>query len=119
MSGSPSVLTLHAADPAGDEGIAEDAATLRELGCRPGQVATAILLRARKGRAVAALDAALVREQFEEAISAEPPAAVRTGILADATARIIASLLEKELKQPFNVVNTSLWLMRFGVKYTF
>ena len=94
MTGPPTVLTVHAADPAGDEGILEDALTLRDLGCRPVQVTTALLLPRRKRSALEGLPAALVAAQFAEAVSSVPPAAARTGILADAAQiETVAALL--------------------------
>ncbi len=84
MSGPPTVLLLHAADPLGEEGILADSAAIRDLGCRPATVTTGFLFPRRPGgSAVAALPLPLVAEQFEAAIAAASPAAARVGILAD------------------------------------
>ncbi len=85
MSGIPTVLTIHAADPGGGEGILSDAATLLDLGCRAATVTTGFLLSLRRGGSVfEPLPLPLVVEQLEEAIAAASPASARVGVLKGA-----------------------------------
>lgn len=97
MSEAAQVLTVHAVDNWGEEGILADSAVLQEFRCNPVAVVTAVLVSCRDGvEALEGLPSGLVARQFETAVTAGRPAAGRTGILRDkAQVELVASLLQE------------------------
>ncbi len=84
MSAEPVVLTIHAVDTQGDEGVTADAAALSDLHCRAVQVVTSVLVANPGGvGALEGLSLSLVAEQFESLAETTRPQAARTGILRD------------------------------------
>ena len=84
MSAQPVVLTIHAVDTQGEEGVTADAAALSDLHCRAVQVVTAVLVATPFGvGALEGLSLSLVAEQFESLTETSRPQAARTGILRD------------------------------------
>lgn len=82
MSLAPVVLSIHAVDTLGEEGILRDAAACEELGCRGVGVVTAILATGPSGIDLReALSLALVERQLRSVVGAHRPAAARTGLL--------------------------------------
>jgi hydroxymethylpyrimidine/phosphomethylpyrimidine kinase len=91
MSARPHVLSVHAVDTAGHEGVLADAAVLFELDCRPISIVTAIVAT---GAAFEGVSPALLAQQFEAVRIIGRPAAARTGILRDAAqVELVAGLL--------------------------
>ena len=91
MSDRAAVLSLHAVDPGGDDGITVDAAVVRELGCRPLLAVTSILVAAPGGRARMDLLPEAVRGQLEAALASARPRGIRVGFLGTpAHAEIVA-----------------------------
>jgi hydroxymethylpyrimidine/phosphomethylpyrimidine kinase len=97
LSAEPVVLTVHAVDTLGDEGVTADAAALSELGCRAVQVVTSVLVAGPSGViALEGLSPSLVAEQFESLAETARPAAARTGIVRDALqVEMVATLLRE------------------------
>jgi len=89
------VVSVHAVDTAGEEGVLADRAVLTELDCRSASAVSAILVHA--GAEVVALEPvslALLAQQVEAAVSVLRPVAARTGILTDARqVELVAELL--------------------------
>lgn len=84
MTPRPTILTIHAVDTAGDEGIVADATAIADLRCRCVQVVTSVLCQVPSGRvSLDALPLPLVAEQFEATAAQARPAAARTGIFGD------------------------------------
>lgn len=85
MSDFPAIVTVHAVDLAGEDGIVTDAGTFDELGCRAIPAVTAIVASGEDGVVlVEPFGAELLRRQLREASSLDRPAVVRTGIFASA-----------------------------------
>ena len=97
MRGRPAVLSIHAVDTLGEEGVLVDAAVCTEMECRPVSVVTSILATGQKGLEVLeGLSLALVAQQFESLIGVCRPQAARTGILRDARqVELVAGLLRQ------------------------
>jgi hydroxymethylpyrimidine/phosphomethylpyrimidine kinase len=97
LSEDPVVLTVHAVDTYGEEGVTADAGVLAELHCRPVQVVTSVLVATPAGvGALEGLSPSLVAEQFESLVGVTRPAAARTGILRDALqVELVATLLRE------------------------
>ncbi|MBZ5639653.1 MAG: hydroxymethylpyrimidine/phosphomethylpyrimidine kinase [Acidobacteriia bacterium] len=97
MSVDPVVLTVHAVDTLGEEGVTADAAALTELHCRPVQVVTSILVASQERvGALEGLSLSLVAEQFESLAERARPRAARIGILRDALqVELVATLLRE------------------------
>jgi hydroxymethylpyrimidine/phosphomethylpyrimidine kinase len=97
LSEDPVVLTVHAVDTRGEEGVTADSGVLLELRCRPVQVVTSVLVATASGvGALEGLSPSLVAEQFESLAGSARPAAARTGILRDALqVELVATLLEE------------------------
>ncbi len=95
MSDKPVVLSIHAVDTAGEEGIVADARACADLECAACQVVTAILTRApSRAGALEELSPEIVERQFESVMASTRPAAVHTGIVASAAQVVqIARLL--------------------------
>ena len=95
MNPPPVLLSVHAVDNLGEEGILSDAAVGAELRCRSIGVVTAVLAtRSDRVEALQSLSLAMVAQQFEAVISRCRPAAARTGILRGARqVRLVAELL--------------------------
>jgi hydroxymethylpyrimidine/phosphomethylpyrimidine kinase len=97
LSEDPVVLTVHAVDTHGEEGVTADSGVLVELHCRPVQVVTSVLAATPSGvGALEGLSPSLVAEQFESLAVVARPAAARTGILRDALqVELVATLLRE------------------------
>jgi hydroxymethylpyrimidine/phosphomethylpyrimidine kinase len=97
MSTDPVVLTVHAVDTRGEEGVIADAAALVDLHCRAVQVVTSVLVATPSGVcALEGLSLSLVAEQFESLAGSARPAAARTGILRDPLqVELVATLLRE------------------------
>ncbi len=97
MSAEPVVLTIHAVDTQGDEGVTADAAALSDLHCRAVQVVTSVLVATPSGvGALEGLSLSLVAEQFESIAETARPRAARTGILRDALqVELVATLIRQ------------------------
>lgn len=97
MCEGPSVLTIHATDNRGEEGILADAAVFRELRCTSVAVVTSILA-ACSGRmdALEPISPTLVGQQIESVMKGNRPVAARTGILADVRQiELVADLVQE------------------------
>lgn len=82
MPDAPAVLTVHAVDHWGDEGVVADALVLRELRCTPVAVVTSTLSSSgNRLDTLEAFSADAVEQQFESVLSACRPAAARIGIV--------------------------------------
>ncbi len=77
MSASPAVVSVHAVDTGGGDGLVADAAVFAELDCRALCVATSVL-------PAEPLPAILVAAQLEAVRRVAPVAAMRTGFLKGA-----------------------------------
>jgi hydroxymethylpyrimidine/phosphomethylpyrimidine kinase len=76
------VLSIHALDTAGEEGIVVDAAACAELGCAASHVATSLLAMGDGGpEAVEALPAEWIGRALDAVLRRPRPGAVRVGIL--------------------------------------
>lgn len=108
MNASPAVVSVHAVDAGGDDGIVVDAQVCSDLNGRLLPVVTAILLRpGQRGGSMVAVDAALVEQQLEAALAACPTAAVRVGILSGRSqAKGIAAVLRRASRGRILVVPT-------------
>ncbi len=97
MSAEPLVLTIHAVDTQGDEGVTADAAALSDLHCRAVQVVTSVLVATPSGvGALEGLSLSLVAEQFESLTGTARPKAARTGILRDPLqVELVATLVQQ------------------------
>jgi hydroxymethylpyrimidine kinase/phosphomethylpyrimidine kinase len=97
LSAEPVVLTVHAVDTHGEEGVTADAAALTDLECRAVQVVTSVLVSTPAGAGtLEGLPLPLVAEQFESLAETVRPAAARTGILRDPLqVELIATLLRE------------------------
>jgi hydroxymethylpyrimidine/phosphomethylpyrimidine kinase len=95
LSAEPVVLTVHAVDTHGDEGVTADGAAFAELRCRTAQVVTAVLVAGPGGvGALEGLSLSLVASQFESLAGGPRPAAARIGILRDPLqVELVATLL--------------------------
>jgi hydroxymethylpyrimidine kinase/phosphomethylpyrimidine kinase len=93
----PPVLSVHAVDTAGDEGVVADAAVAQELRCRPLQVVTAVLAAGpERLHGLEEVSLAAMAQQFEAAMETARPRAVRIGVLRGAAqARLVAELLRE------------------------
>lgn len=105
MSLSPVVLSVHAVDTLGEEGMIRDAVACDELGCRGVGVVTTVLAEGPSGIDVREpLPLALVERQLRSVTAVHRPSAARTGLLHGAEqVRLIGELL-RELAVPFLVV---------------
>lgn len=95
MTARPAVLSIHAADNLGEEGILVDAAVCAELQCRFSGIVTSILA-SRPGRvdALEPLSLGLVAQQLESVLATCRPAAVRVGLVVDRRqASLVADLV--------------------------
>lgn len=82
MTDTPAVLSIHAADGVGEQGVVADAGVYRELRCRWAGVVTSVLAAGPHGiDALEPLSLGLVAQQMESVLRTCRPAAVRTGLL--------------------------------------
>lgn len=95
MSAPPVVLSIHALDPRGEEGIAGDARVLQELGCRAAVVATCAIA----GPGAVEIAPEIVAHALAAAFDGAAPAAGRTGRFSDPAQieRIARSLRDRPL----------------------
>lgn len=85
MNGSPGIVTVHAVDLAGEEGIVADAGIFDELGCRALPALTALVSARENDLAlVESMAPELLGRQLREISRHERPTVVRTGIFASA-----------------------------------
>jgi hydroxymethylpyrimidine/phosphomethylpyrimidine kinase len=97
VSAEPVVLTVHAVDTHGEEGVTADAAAIADLACRAVQVVTSVLVATPAGvGALEGLPLPLVAEQFESLAETARPAAARTGILRDPLQVELIATLRRE-----------------------
>lgn len=81
MTAAPQVLSVHAVDTSGSEGLVADARACDELGCRASAVTTAVIAVGDQGaEAVEGISAEAVGRQLEIVLRHRRPGAVRTGI---------------------------------------
>ena len=89
MSGAPRVLSAHALDIGGGEGLLADAAVFAELDCRPASVATSVI----PGESLP-LD--LVARQLDDVQLAGPLAGARIGFVAgESQAELLAGFVRR------------------------
>jgi hydroxymethylpyrimidine/phosphomethylpyrimidine kinase len=82
VTDTPAVLSIHAADGVGEQGVVADAGVYRELRCRWAGVVTSVLAAGPHGiDALEPLSLGLVGQQLESVLRTCRPAAVRTGLL--------------------------------------
>jgi hydroxymethylpyrimidine/phosphomethylpyrimidine kinase len=91
----PALLSIHAVDTLGEEGILADAAVCAELGVRPVVVATSTLVMGSSGaQALEPLSLSLVAEQFASCMLHARPTVARVGVLRGARqVELVAALL--------------------------
>jgi hydroxymethylpyrimidine kinase/phosphomethylpyrimidine kinase len=92
---APAVLSIHAADGIGEQGVVADAGVCKELGCRWVGVVTSVMPTGPEGvDALEPLSLGLVAQQFESVLKAGRPAAARTGVLVGSRqVELVAGLL--------------------------
>jgi hydroxymethylpyrimidine/phosphomethylpyrimidine kinase len=95
------VLSIHAADGIGEQGVVADAGVCKELRCRWAGVVTSVLAAGPQGvDALEPLSLGLVAQQLESVLKACRPATVRTGMLVGSRqVELVAGILgEYELE---------------------
>jgi len=97
LSAEPVVLTVHAVDTHGEEGVTADAATFADLECRAVQVVTSVLVASAAGpRRSRACRSRWSRSSSSRWPRRPRPAAARTGILRDPLqVDLVATLLRE------------------------
>jgi hydroxymethylpyrimidine/phosphomethylpyrimidine kinase len=84
MPDRPTVLTVHAVDTLGEEGVIVDSAACADLECDTVHVITALLAASPSGATtIEGASPALITAQFEVALANSRPAAARTGMFTD------------------------------------
>ena len=97
MTAAPAVLSIHAADGVGEQGVVADAGVYKELRCRWAGVVTSVLAAGPHGiDALEPLSLGLVAQQMESVLKTCRPVAVRTGVLVGARqVELIAGILRE------------------------
>jgi hydroxymethylpyrimidine/phosphomethylpyrimidine kinase len=97
LTAPPAVLSIHAADGVGEQGVVADAGVYKELRCRWAGVGTSVLAAGPHGiDALEPLSLGLVAQQMESVMKTCRPAAVRTGMLIGARqVELIAGILRE------------------------
>jgi len=97
VTATPAVLSIHAADGVGEQGMVADAGVYQELRCRWAGVVTSVLAAGSHGiDALEPLSLGLVAQQLESVLQTCRPAAVRTGVLVGSRqVELIAGILRE------------------------
>jgi len=101
----PAVLSIHAADGIGEQGVVADAGVCSELRCRWSGVVTSVLATGPQGvDALEPLSLGLVAQQLESVLKGFRPSAVRTGILVGSRqVELVAGVLREYGLEPIVV----------------